>query len=119
MTSATYSYLTKSEVGQDPWETPICLTAEPGEDGADGDSVEFIYILCTEAEFNSIKNTTPVAEHGDNRKDDLPTYTTPSGNGWTDHPSGISETYQIEAVSIRTKDDGTWSAYSNPTVWAK
>ena len=119
MTSATYSYLTKSEVGQDPWETPICLTAEPGEDGTDGDGVEFIYILCTEAEFNSIKNTTPVAEHGDNRKDDLPTYTTPSGNGWTDHPSGITETYQVEAVSIRTKDDGTWGAYSNPTVWAK
>ena len=118
ITSATYSYATKSEVGQDPWETPICLTAEPGEDGADGDSVEFIYILCTEAEFNSIKNTTPVAEHGDNRPDDLPTYTTSSGNGWTDHPSGISETYPIEAVSIRTKDDGTWSSYSNPTIWS-
>ena len=118
MTSATYSYLTKSEVGQDPWETPICLTAEPGEDGADGDSVEFIYILCTDAEFNNIKNTTPVAEHGDNRPDDLPVYTTPSGNGWTDHPSGISETYQIEAVSIRTKDNGTWSSYSNPTIWS-
>lgn len=118
MTSATYSYLTKSEVGQDPWETPICLTAEPGEDGADGDSVEFIYILCTDAEFNNIKNTTPIAEHGDNRPDDLPVYTTPSGNGWTDRPSGISETYQIEAVSIRTKDNGTWSAYSNPTIWS-
>ena len=122
MTSATYSYLTKSEINtdnqQNPWETPICLTAESGQDGADGDSVEFAYILCTETEFNNIKNTTPVAEHGDNRPDDLPTYTTPSGNGWTDHPSGISETYPIEAVIIRTKDSGVWSAYSNPTIWS-
>lgn len=122
MTSATYSYLTKSEINtdnqQNPWETPICLTGESGEDGADGDSVEFAYILCTETEFNNIKNTTPVAEHGDNRNDDLPTYTTPSGNGWTDHPSGISETYPIEAVTIRTKDNGTWGAYSNPTIWS-
>lgn len=107
MTSATYSYLTKSEVGQDPWETPICLTAEPGEDGADGDSVEFAYILCTESEFNSLKNTTPVATHGDNRKDDLPSGSTTSGHSWTDHPSGISEEYPIEAVTIRTKDSGT------------
>ena len=121
ITSATYSYLTKSEINtnnQNPWETPICLTAQDGQDGVDGDSVEFMYILCTDTEFNNIKNTTPVPEHGDNRPDDLPTYTTPSGNGWTDHPSGISETYQIEAVSIRTKDDGTWSSYSNPTIWS-
>ena len=85
MTSATYSYLTKSEVHtdnqQNPWETPICLTAQDGQDGADGDSVEFIYILCTDTEFDNIKNTTPVAEHSDNRPDDLPVYTTPSGNG--------------------------------------
>jgi hypothetical protein len=85
MTSATYSYLTKSEINtdnqQNPWENPICLTGVRGDDGADGDSVEFAYILCTETEFNNIKNTTPVAEHGDNRDDDLPTYTTPSGNG--------------------------------------
>ena len=121
ITSATYSYLTKSEINannQNPWETPICLTAQDGQDGVDGDGVEFMYILCTDTEFNNIKNTTPVPEHGDNRPDDLPTYTTPSGNGWTDHPSGISETYQIEAVSIRTKDNGTWSSYSNPTIWS-
>ena len=57
------------------------MTAQDGQDGADGDSVEFMYILCTDTEFNNIKNTTPVPEHGDNRPDDLPTYTTPSGNG--------------------------------------
>lgn len=128
MTSATFSYKSKSEVipegATNGWETPICLTGEPGsngiagEDGADGDSVEFIYILCTESEYNAIKNTTPQAEYGDGRSDDLPTYQTPSGNGWTDHPSGIDETYVIEAVSIRTKDAGVWSSYSKPTIWS-
>ena len=57
------------------------MTAQDGQDGVDGDSVEFMYILCTDTEFNNIKNTTPTPEHGDNRPDDLPTYTTPSGNG--------------------------------------
>lgn len=84
MTSATYSYKTKAEVtpegASSPWETPICLTGEDGQDGADGVNVEFAYILCTETEFAQLKNITPVATHGDGRADDLPSGTTASGH---------------------------------------
>ena len=84
MTSATYSYKTKAEVtpegASSPWETPICLTGEDGQDGADGTNIEFAYILCKETEYAQLKNTTPRAEFNDGRPDDLPTGQTASGH---------------------------------------
>lgn len=123
ITTATYSFSSKAEVGE--WETPICLTGEAGQngqvgrDGVDGDSVEFAYLLCTEEEWNIVKSATLQPIRGDNTKDDLPRDINGVSHSWTDHPSGISPEYKIEAVTIRTKDGGTWSNYSNATIWAK
>ena len=116
MASASFQSIDGERVGN--WDGPFCLTGENGRDGEDGSGIEFAYILCTKAEYNAIKNTTPVAEHGDGRADDLPSSSTASGNTWTDHPSGISEEFPIEAVTIRKKTNGTWSAYSKPTIWS-
>ena len=116
MASASFQSIDGTRVGN--WDGPFCLTGENGQDGADGTDIEFAYILCTKAEYNTLKNTTPVATHGDGRADDLPSGTTASGNAWTDHPSGISEEYPIEAVTIRKKNNGVWSAYCKPTIWS-
>lgn len=116
MASASFQSIDGERVGN--WDGPFCLTGEDGRDGVDGAGIEFAYILCTKSEYNSLKNTTPVAEHGDGRADDLPSGSTASGNIWTDHPSGISEEFPIEAVTIRKKTNGTWSTYSKPTIWS-
>ena len=116
MASASFQSIDGERVGN--WDGPFCLTGENGRDGEDGSGIEFAYILCTKAEYNTIKNTTPVAEHGDGRADDLPSSSTASGNVWTDHPSGISEEFPIEAVTIRKKTNSVWSAYSKPTIWS-
>ena len=116
MASASFQSINGERVGN--WDGPFCLTGENGQDGVDGTNTEFAYILCTKADYNSLKNTTPVAEHGDGRADDLPSGSTASGNVWTDHPSGISEEFPIEAVTIRKKGTNGWSAYCKPTIWS-
>ena len=116
MASASFQSINGERVGN--WDGPFCLTGENGQDGVDGANAEFAYILCTKSEYNTLKNTTPVATHGDGRADDLPSGTTASGNAWTDHPSGISEEFPIEAVTIRKKSNGVWSAYCKPTIWS-
>lgn len=90
-----------------PWSTPVRLTGADGHDGADGSNIEFVYKLTVTS---------------------LVTLTKPTGNsqteairqGWTDHPTGISEQYQCEWVcSHNLQTDGTWSEWSGPTIWSK
>lgn len=128
MTTATFRSSDGSRVNN--WETPICLTGIKGNDGADGESVEFIFTLCTD--LSAFRNlATPVAPLGQGA-DDIPT-------GWEDHPQGIgyyeprnittTQTisdqsteilFAIEAGSIRTYDSSTgqWSAYGAPFIWS-
>lgn len=90
-----------------PWSTPVRLTGADGHDGADGSNIEFVYKLTV---------TSLVAP------------TKPTGNsqteaiiqGWTDHPTGISEQYQCEWVcSHNLQTDGSWSEWSSPAIWSK
>lgn len=90
-----------------PWSTPVRLTGADGHDGADGSNIEFVYKLTVTS---------------------LGTPTKPTGNsqteairqGWTDHPTGISEQYQCEWVcSHNLQTDGSWSEWSSPTIWSK
>lgn len=90
-----------------PWSTPVRLTGADGHDGADGSNIEFVYKLTVTS---------------------LVTPTKPTGNGqteairqgWTDHPTGISEQYQCEWVcSHNLQTDGSWSEWSSPTIWSK
>lgn len=91
-----------------PWSTPIRLTGEDGKDGTDGASIEFIYKL-------TITSLTKPE-----KPDNNPGQTDYVPEGWTDHPSGISEQYQCEWVCSRTLSDGAlWSDWNGPTIWSK
>ena len=91
---------------QGEWSTPVRITGENGKDGQDGKSIEFIY---------KVSNRVP-------NSSDKPSSVNEDGNvpdGWTDHPTGVSESNQYEWMCVRTKTDDLWSDWNGPTVWSK
>lgn len=91
---------------QGKWSTPVRITGENGKDGQDGKSIEFIY---------KVSNRVP-------NSSDKPSSVNEDGSvpyGWTDHPTGVSESNQYEWMCVRTKTDDLWSDWNGPTVWSK
>lgn len=98
MSSATFSSKGTIVV---PWSTPVRLT------GADGSNIEFVYKLTVTS------LVTPTKPTGNSQTEAI-------RQGWTDHPTGISEQYQCEWVcSHNLQTDGSWSEWSSPTIWSK
>jgi len=90
-----------------PWSTPVRLTGADGHDGADGSNIEFVYKLTITSLVIPTKPT------GNSQTEAI-------RQGWTDHPTGISEEYQCEWVcSHNLQTDGTWSEWEGPTIWSK
>lgn len=104
MSSATFSSKGTIVV---PWSTPVRLTGADGHDGADGSNIEFVYKLTVTS------LVTPTKPTGNSQTEAI-------RQGWTDHPTGISESYQCEWVcSHNLQADGTWSEWEGPTIWSK
>lgn len=104
MSSATFSSKGTIVV---PWSTPVRLTGADGHDGADGSNIEFVYKLTVTS------LVTPTKPTGNSQTEAI-------RQGWTDHPTGISEQQQCEWVcSHNLQTDGSWSEWSSPTIWSK
>lgn len=104
MSTATFSSKDTIVV---PWSTPVRLTGADGHDGSDGSNIEFVYKLTVTS------LVTPTKPTGNSQTEAI-------RQGWTDHPTGISESYQCEWVcSHNLQADGTWSEWEGPTIWSK
>ena len=94
------------------WSEPIQITGDNGEPGADGTSTEFIYKR-TKKQTDKVEK--PISE---NKNGDVP-------EGWTDHPTGVTEDDKVEWVCSRNKitdkDTGelVWGEWNGPSLWSK
>lgn len=111
------------------WSGPY-LWSLWGENGVDGNGVEYIYL--NQGSSNVATNNDPsklansVLESAAYQTTDYVPKTGAQlisgtlGVDWTDEPTGVSSTYPYEFVCVR-KYDGltqTWGAFSEPKVWA-
>ena len=107
--SEKYTWMSQTYVnGNDEygtWTTPIRITGPQGEHGADGNDIEFIYT-------RNNTGTAPSTPATSQTDDYVP-------SGWTDNPQGVASNMMYEYISTRTKENGTWSAFSTPVIWSK
>ena len=95
-----------------PWDGPFRISGANGENGVDGDKLEFIYRLS-----NDGVNRPSLYDTNDQRDDYVPT-------NWTDNPSGINQDNKYEWMSFRTKvhsendREGTWTRFMDPVLWS-
>lgn len=97
------------------WSTPIRISGANGETGKDGSDIEFIYCRTS-------VNSCPSPSNASTTDDYVPKESvTNSDLGWKDNPSGVTETYQYEFVSVRIKEKGatSWGNFSTPALWSK
>lgn len=78
-----------------------------GADGVDGEGVEYIFTRTETEDPGTVPDVPDVAEY-----DNPPA-------PWTDDPTGVDATYRYEWVSKRNKVEGTWGAFSSPSIWAR
>lgn len=78
-----------------------------GEDGVDGEGVEYIFTRTKTEDPGTVPEVPTAAEY-----DNPPA-------PWTDDPTGVDATYRYEWVSKRNKVEGVWGAFSSPSIWAR
>lgn len=97
------------------WSAPA-VWSKWGENGTDGDGVEYIYYLSTDG--SAPNNPTPedYATNDEYQQDDW----YPQSTNWSDDPHGVSEVEAFEFVSVRKYKgkEKLWGPFSNPVVWS-
>lgn len=91
------------------WTSPICITSKDGENGVDTTGREYIYKVATNETYKNI--TTPT---------DSQDYDGFIPDGWTNSPTGVTESTQYEMFCYRDKTNSKWSEWkpSVPLVWS-
>lgn len=101
------------------WTTPVKINGEDGDNGADGEFIQFMYFRWTEPFEDITRLAPPVGEQEDNP----PVYYDgePVGVLWKNHPSGITLAYRVEYMTTRTMntETGVWNRWSQPAIWAR
>lgn len=96
------------------WFGPYLWSAY-GENGTDGDGVEYIYYIGLTKPTGSLQDPskwdTSVSDFQNNG------YVF-ENSGWTDNPTDLTEQGQKQYVSVRKKHDNVWEAYSEPALWS-
>ena len=96
------------------WFGPYLWSAY-GENGTDGDGVEYIYYVGLTKPTGSLQDPskwdTSVSGFQNNE------YIL-ENSGWTDNPTDLAEQGQKQYVSVRKKHDNVWGAYSEPALWS-
>ena len=89
------------------WSNLIRLTGADGEDGKDGNSIEFIYTRNSDGKTPSTPTSVNQAGH-------IP-------SGWSNHPQGVTASLVYEWVSQRYLDKATqvWGNWSTPGIWSR
>lgn len=87
------------------WSTPIRISGQNGEDGADGTDIEFVYA-------RTVLDTRPSRPNSEQVDDYVPA-------GWTDDPVGPDQYYPYEWTSVRYKVNGLWGDFSTPSLWSR
>lgn len=97
------------------WSTPA-IWSKWGENGTDGDGVEYIYYLSTDG--SAPDNPTPedYATNDEYQQDDW----YPQSTNWSDDPHGVSDIEAFEFVSVRKYKgkEKLWGPFSDPVVWS-
>ena len=139
MTQRTYRGTTYND-----WSTPIRISGDKGENGADGTDIEFIYKLSNDGNPTSAEKPTDFVNDapwsGKDINGDDYSYDDDDFNpskiqnaagqnlGWTDNPSGVgyhdeegvSTFFKYEWVCQRVKPKGSehWGGWTDPFVWS-
>lgn len=106
------------------WDGPV-LWSKYGENGKDGDGVEYIYQLSSSLDAKPATPGTAPAAHSPvqnfQEREFIPAKASTDENEWTDNPSDVSIDYPYEWVSIRKFkwSEQKWGEFQEPTVWAK
>lgn len=106
---------TKEDGAWGAWQGPTIWSIW-GENGKDGDSVQYIYFVNN---GEVVANPTPEDWATNSEYQEEKSEYVPTDLGWTDNPTGVSTTFTHEWVSVRKYRNGQWSEFSNPALWAK
>lgn len=91
-----------------------CITGQNGEDGKDGNMIEYVYKRFS-SELLTPSQHVPNIQEGTSRSE-KPIAT----GGWTDHPQGVTKELPYEYFSFSTwqQEVGEWSSFSIPVIWS-